>query len=60
MDVLSRESFGFEWLNRRVASWTVGLGSVLQRTQTGVLSWNAVGILGALLIVLVFLVWSVK
>ncbi len=60
MDVLSRESFGFEWLNRRVSSWTVELGSVLQRTQTGVLSWNAVGILGALLIVLIFLVWSVK
>ncbi len=60
MNVLSRESFGFEWLNRRISSRTVELGSVLQKTQTGILSWNVLGILGALLIVLAFLVWSVR
>ncbi|MEW6400585.1 MAG: NADH-quinone oxidoreductase subunit L [Chloroflexota bacterium] len=57
-DVISRESFGFDWLNRQIADGTVRFGSVLQKTQTGVLSWNVVGILGALLAVLVFLVWS--
>jgi NADH-quinone oxidoreductase subunit L len=58
-DILSRESFGFDWLNRQVAERTVQFASVLQKTQTGILSWNVVGILGALLAVLIFLVWSV-
>jgi hypothetical protein len=58
MDVLSRESFGFDWLNRQIAERTVQFASVLQKTQTGVLSWNVVGILGALLAVLIFMVWS--
>jgi NADH-quinone oxidoreductase subunit L len=57
-DTLSRESFGFDWLNRQVAAQTVRFASVLQKTQTGVLSWNVVGILGAFLAVLIFLVWS--
>jgi NADH:ubiquinone oxidoreductase subunit 5 (subunit L)/multisubunit Na+/H+ antiporter MnhA subunit len=58
MDALSRESFGFDWLNQQVAARTVQLASVLQKTQTGILSWNVVGILGALLAVLIFLIWS--
>jgi NADH-quinone oxidoreductase subunit L len=57
-DVLSRESFGFDWLNRQVAARTVQVASVLQKTQTGILSWNVVGILGAFLAVLIFLIWS--
>ena len=57
-NILSRESFGFDWVNRQVAVGTVRFGSVLQKTQTGVLSWNVVGILGAFLAVLIFLVWS--
>jgi NADH-quinone oxidoreductase subunit L len=57
-DVLSRESFGFDWLNRQVAERTIQFASFLQKTQTGVLSWNVVGILGALLAVLIFMVWS--
>jgi NADH-quinone oxidoreductase subunit L len=57
LDIVSRESFGFDWLNRQIAERTIQLGSVLQKTQTGVLSWNIVGILGALLAVLIFLVW---
>jgi NADH-quinone oxidoreductase subunit L len=60
MDVLSRESFGFDWLNRQVVTRTHQFAFALQKTQTGVLSWNIVGILGALLVVLVFLVWSVR
>ncbi len=60
VNALSRESFGFDWLNRQVAARTVQFGAVLQKTQTGILSWNVVGILGALLAVLIFLVWSVR
>jgi NADH-quinone oxidoreductase subunit L len=55
---LSRESFGFDWLNRQVVLGTNRLASVLQKTQSGVLSWNVVAIIGALLAVLIFLVWS--
>jgi NADH-quinone oxidoreductase subunit L len=57
-DALSRESFGFDWLNRQVSAGTVRFASVLQKTQTGVLSWNVLGILGAFLAVLIFLIWS--
>jgi NADH-quinone oxidoreductase subunit L len=57
-DVLSRESFGFDWLNYQLAAKTVQFASLLQKTQTGILSWNVVGILAAFLVVLIFLVWS--
>jgi NADH-quinone oxidoreductase subunit L len=57
-DILSRESFGFDWLNRQITSITFKFATVLQETQTGKLNWNVVGILGALLVVLVFLLWS--
>jgi NADH-quinone oxidoreductase subunit L len=57
-DVLNRESFGFDWLNRQVVTGTNRLASALQKTQTGILSWNVVAIIGALLAVLIFLVWS--
>ncbi len=57
-DILSRESFGFDWLNRQVTFNTFKFATVLQETQTGKLNWNVIGILGALLIVLVFLIWS--
>lgn len=59
MTILSRESFGFDWLNRQVAGRTVQFASVLQKTQTGILSWNVVGILSAFLAILLYLVWSV-
>jgi NADH-quinone oxidoreductase subunit L len=54
---LSRESFGFDWLNRQVVTATDSLASTLQKTQTGILSWNVVAIIGVLLAVLIFLVW---
>ncbi len=57
-DILSRESFGFDWLNRQVTSITFKFATALQKTQTGKLNWNVVGILGALLAVLGFLLWS--
>jgi NADH-quinone oxidoreductase subunit L len=57
-DILSSESFGFEWLNRQITSLTVRAGSILQKSQTGQLNWNVMGILGALLVVLAFLLWS--
>jgi NADH-quinone oxidoreductase subunit L len=51
-------SFGFETINRAIVEGVNKLAGQLSLTQTGVLSWNVVGILGAFLAVLIFLVWS--
>ena len=56
---LVSSSFGFEWLNRQVVSGVKKSGVVLQKTQTGELNWNILGILAALLAVLVLLFWGV-
>jgi len=56
---LVETSFGFDSLNRIIAEGVSKLAGQLSLTQTGVLSWNVVGILGAFLAVLIFLVWSV-
>lgn len=49
------QGFGFETINRFVARVTRGAAGALQRTQTGELNWNAAGIAGALIIVLIIL-----
>ncbi len=51
-------SFGFETLNRVMMEGVYKLAGQLSLTQTGILSWNVVGILGAFLAVLIFLIWS--
>ena len=47
--------FGFEWLNQRVVSITISAGETLRVTQTGLLNWNVLGIVGGLVIVLAVL-----
>lgn len=47
--------FGFEWLNRRIVAATVSAGEALRVTQTGLLNWNVLGIVGGLVIVLAVL-----
>ena len=49
------QGFGFEAVNRFVARITQSAATALQRTQTGELNWNAAGIAGALIIVLIIL-----
>lgn len=49
---LAEDSFGFEWVNTQVVRVAVQFASVLRRTQTGQLNWNAVGIVGGLIVVL--------
>jgi NADH-quinone oxidoreductase subunit L len=51
----ARHDFGFEWINRRVVSWTQAAGDALRTTQTGVLNWNVAGIIGGLILVLIIL-----
>ncbi len=54
---LADTSFGFDSLNQLVVKGVSNFAERLRVTQTGVLSWNVVGILGAFLAVLIFLVW---
>jgi NADH-quinone oxidoreductase subunit L len=56
-DALFETSFGFDWLNQQVTDWVGRIAMFLQKTQTGQLNWNILGIAGALLIVLAVL-WS--
>ena len=56
---LVSSSFGFEWLNQQVVAAVKKSAAVLQKTQTGELNWNILGIIIALLAVLVMLFWGV-
>ena len=58
LEALSRESFGLDWLNRQISRVTLKSATALQKTQTGEMNWNVVGIIGALVVVLGILFWS--
>jgi NADH-quinone oxidoreductase subunit L len=53
---LADVGLGFEHLNRGIINLTTGTASALRGTQTGVINWNMVGILGGLVILLAILV----
>ena len=53
-------SFGFDALNTFVVKVVSNFAERLRATQTGELNWNILGIIGGLLIVLVFLWVGVK
>jgi NADH-quinone oxidoreductase subunit L len=48
---------GFEWLNEQIVRLTVGVASIFRRTQTGQLNWNIAGIVGAVVVVLIWLIF---
>lgn len=50
--------FGFEHINRGISKGVLGTGEALRVTQSGVLNWNIVGIVIALIAVLIFVVWG--
>jgi NADH-quinone oxidoreductase subunit L len=58
LNPLVDSSFGFDSLNRIIVGGVNKLADQLSLTQTGILNWNVVGILSALLAVLIFLIWS--
>ncbi|MBI3176274.1 MAG: NADH-quinone oxidoreductase subunit L [Chloroflexi bacterium] len=58
LEALSRESFGLDWLNQQVVKLVSQSAAVVQKTQTGEMNWNVVGIIGALVVVLGILLWS--
>jgi hypothetical protein len=49
---------GFEWINKQITNLTTGASSVLSLTQTGILNWNVVGIVGGLILLLSILLWG--
>ena len=51
-----QKGLGFDWLNRQVARLVDRASAALQRTQTGQLNWNILGILAGLVILLLVLV----
>ncbi|MBN1230313.1 MAG: NADH-quinone oxidoreductase subunit L [Anaerolineales bacterium] len=53
----SQKGLGFEQINQAVVNLTMKTASILQVTQTGQLNWNAAGIVGGLVLLLI-LVWS--
>ena len=57
-DALVASSFGLEWVNSQVLAGVKKVSTWLQKTQTGELNWNVLGIVGALLVVLAILAWG--
>jgi NADH-quinone oxidoreductase subunit L len=51
----ARDSFGFEWINRRISAAVRGSADGLSYTQTGQLNWNIFGILLGLVILLILM-----
>jgi hypothetical protein len=55
---LTETSFGFESVNHFVVNTVSKFAESLRITQTGQLNWNILGIIGALFVVLAFLLWG--
>lgn len=56
---LATNGFGFEDINRGIVKVTFKAADLIRPLQTGLLNWNVVGIVGGLLVVLVWLAWGV-
>ncbi|MCL4559044.1 MAG: NADH-quinone oxidoreductase subunit L [Chloroflexi bacterium] len=53
------QNFGFETINNSITRAVKNTGEALRTTQTGLLSWNVLGILAGLAIILIILAWGV-
>lgn len=56
---IAANGFGFEDLNRGIVKGTLKTADIIRPLQTGLLNWNVAGIIGGLLIVLIWLAWGV-
>ncbi|MEA3440731.1 MAG: proton-conducting transporter membrane subunit [Chloroflexota bacterium] len=54
---ITRQDFGFEWLNQKIIQVTTKFASALRTTQTGQLNWNVLGIVTGLVLLLALLAW---
>jgi len=52
----SEKSFGFEAINGAVVNITNSVAEALRGTQTGILNWNVLGILAALVILVILII----
>ncbi|MCJ7660649.1 MAG: NADH-quinone oxidoreductase subunit L [Anaerolineales bacterium] len=52
----AKQGMGFEWINQRVIAGVLNVASDLAITQTGLLNWNLVGIVGGLVALLILLI----
>ncbi|MFN2223633.1 MAG: hypothetical protein ACK2UH_13830, partial [Candidatus Promineifilaceae bacterium] len=57
---LTQSDLGFEWLNRQIIGLFQRLSGVACSTQTGQLNWNVAGIVGALIVLLAFLLLEAR
>lgn len=49
---------GFEWVNKQIVRFTSSAAAAVQVTQTGVLNWNVVFIVGGLILLLGLVAWG--
>ncbi len=54
----AENSFGFEAINRAIVNTVEKLAEGIRPLQTGILSWNIAGILGAIILILIAVVWG--
>jgi NADH-quinone oxidoreductase subunit L len=54
----AQADFGFEWIYRGVVGVVMTAAAGLRATQTGRLNWNAMGIVGGLVVILGLLIWG--
>jgi NADH-quinone oxidoreductase subunit L len=54
----AKEGLGFDWANAQIVRGFQSIATVIRYTQTGLLSWNVVGILGGLVILFIILAWG--
>jgi NADH-quinone oxidoreductase subunit L len=56
--VAAENSFGFESINKGLVRLTQSAAESIRPLQTGSLNWNIVGILGAIILVLIAVIWG--
>jgi NADH-quinone oxidoreductase subunit L len=54
----AENSFGFEAINKAIVAGTEKTAELIRPLQTGQLNWNIAGILGAIIIILIAVVWG--
>jgi NADH-quinone oxidoreductase subunit L len=55
---VAAQDYGFEAINQWIMGAVENSATALRLTQTGQLNWNMVGVIGGLLLTLIFLMWS--
>jgi NADH-quinone oxidoreductase subunit L len=54
----AKEGLGFDWVNAQIVKGIQSAATAIRYTQTGILSWNVLGIFGGLVILFIILAWG--